>query len=149
VACRIAFELFGLDQAEWDWCYDGSNRAAFLAPAVVMLGMGEDEAEGSDRFGEAPGDDPGEYAQACRLAYHHWREQGEVLEIADPASHPFLALTSEQQSWCGAAENRGVLDSTALQLGISTPAEAPPVEQLTAHVRSCRIASMARGIPEP
>lgn len=142
-ACRIAYELYGLHQAEWDWCFDGSNRAAFLAPAVAMLGMGEDEAESSDTFGEAPGDDPPEYSQACRLAYHYWRDQGGVSEIADPRSHPFFAVTRDQQAWCDAAENRRVLERTAVQLGIATAAEAPPIQQLTAYVRSCRVAFMA------
>ena len=146
-ACRIAYELHALSQAEWDWCYGESNRAAFLAPAVAMLGMGEDEAANSETFGEAPGDDPVEYSQACRLAYHYWREQGGVSEIADPLSHPFFAVTPDQQTWCGAADNRGVLEWTALQLGIETPADAPFIEQLTAYVRSCRIASIAGRVP--
>ena len=146
-ACRIAYELFGLNQGVWDWCYDGSNRAALLAPAVAMLGMGEDEAANADTFSEAPGDDPAEYSQACRLAYHYWRGQGAASEIPDPLSQPFFAVTREQQTWCGTAENRGTLEWAALQLGIETPADAPFIEQLTAYVRSCRIASIARRIP--
>lgn len=148
-ACRIAYELIGLHQAEWDWCFDASNRADLLVPAVEMLGMGEDEADGWDGFSEAPGDDPAEYAQACRLAYHYGRERGEMPEIADPLSHPFLALTREQQVWCGTAENRDVLEWTAIQLGITTPAEAPFIQQVTAYARSCRIASTAGQIPPP
>lgn len=146
-ACRIAFELHALGQAEWDWCYQDTNRAALLTPAVAMLGMGEDEADSSETFREAPGDDPTEYSQACRLAYTYWRAEGGVSEIADPLSHPFFAVTPDQQQWCGAAENRGVLEWAALQLGIETPADAPFVEQLTAYVRSCRVASIAGRVP--
>jgi hypothetical protein len=112
-----------------------------------MLGMGEDEAANADTFSEAPGDDPAEYSQACRLAYHYWRGQGAASEIPDPLSQPFFAVTREQQTWCGTAENRGTLEWAALQLGIETPADAPFIEQLTAYVRSCRIASIARRLP--
>jgi hypothetical protein len=146
-ACRIAYELYALDQAQWDWCFEDTNRAALLSPAVALLGMGEDEAADSETFREAPGDDPVEYTQACRLAYHYWRDQGGVSAIADPRSHPFFAVTREQQAWCGAVENRSVLEWTALQLGIETAADAPFIEQLTAYVRSCRIASIAGRVP--
>lgn len=142
-ACRIAYELYGLDQAEWDWCFESSNRAAFLTPAVAMLGMGEDEAENSDTFSEAPGDDPSEYSQACRLAYHYWRDPGRVSEIADSPSHPFFAMTRDQEAWCKSAENRRDLERTAIQLGIATPDDAPPIQRLAAYVRSCRVAFMA------
>jgi hypothetical protein len=158
-ACRIAFELYGLDQAEDRWCYREERRAALLAPAVAMLGMGEDEAahvEDEAAHVEddgVPGDDYAEYTQACRLAYHFWRPrirthgvEGAVAPISDPLSHPFLALTPAQQAWCGAAQNRDVLEWTAMRLGIETPEDAPFIERRTAYVRSCRVASIVRNV---
>lgn len=146
-ACRIAYELHGLSLGEWKWCHKEPRRVALLAPAVVMLGMGEDEMANADQAPWVPGDDAAEFTQACRLAYHSWQDDGTVSPIADPLSHPLFAVTAEQKAWCGAEENRSVLEWTAMRLGIETQGDAPFIERVTAYVRTCRVASIVREVP--
>jgi len=148
LACRIANELYALSESEWDWCFEEANRATFVAPAISMLGMGEDEAANADRFAEAPGDEPIEYVFACRFAHQYWREEG-ISELGDPASHPFLQLTDNQEAWCAQPAVRGVLEWAAAELGIETPEDAPRVQQRTAYVRACRLAWLAQRVPAP
>lgn len=145
-ACRVAFELTGLTREQWDWCFRDENRAEFLAPAVELLGMGEEEVLGTESFGEAPGDDPAEYTQACRLAFGNWREDG--IDETDATSDPFFRLTDAQTEWCDDAANQWTLEWAAESLGIETPEEAPEIHQFHAYARACRLAFLLGEIPQ-
>jgi hypothetical protein len=142
-ACRIANLLYGLSGSESAWCRHEANRERFLAPAVEALGMGE-EAETALGIDEELGN---VYIVACRFAYNHWREAG-VSAIGDPRSHPFMRLSDAEATWCREPDHRVALEWAASELGIETPASAPQVHQIAAHVRACRLAFLLGGVPE-
>ena len=147
--CRLAHELWSLSDEQWDWCYADENRAAFLAPAVDALGMGEEEDAGTESFGEAPGDDPGEYTQACRWTFDRWRSPG-VSPIEGPAGDPFFKASPEATDWC---EAELTPDATAWfrdRLGIEVRSGASAAEVALAEARTCRAAYFLRGlVPAP
>lgn len=138
-SCALAYEVTGLDQGEWDWCFDDDNRAAWLEPAVKLLGLGKEEAAGTERFGEAPGDNPAEYVQACRFAYRYERPIGAIPAV-DARTHPFLALPAEASSWCDARPSAIEEAVNALDINVKPVADTSSVPEREAFVRACRFA---------
>ena len=138
-ACAVAYELIGLSQDEWNWCFDDGNRRAFLEPAVIALGMGEDEAAGTDGFGEAPGDTPAEYAGACRLSYVYWRVNG-IHRLDQGQLDALFGVTGEVSGWC--ATNVAAVTQAKATLGIESAPTAQPVERFVGEARACRFANL-------
>lgn len=143
--CRLAHELWGLSDEQWDWCFADENRAAYLTPAVDALGMGEEEDAGTESFGEAPGDDPFEYTQACRWAFDRWREHG-VSAIEKPADDPFFMASPEATKWCAAELTFDAAAWFRNRLGIEVRADASAAEVALAEARTCRAAYIVRGL---
>jgi hypothetical protein len=139
-SCALAYEIWGLASPdEWDWCFDVDNRAAWLEPAVKLLGLGEKEEAGTETFGEAPGDSPAEYVQACRFAYRYARPIG-AIPVVDARSHPFLALSAEASTWCDAHPWAIEAAVEALEIGVTPAADTASIPEREAFVRACRFA---------
>lgn len=138
-ACAVAYELLGLSDDEWNWCFDDANRAKYLVPAVVALGMGEEEAAGTETFGEAPGDTPTEYVAACRLSYRYWRIDG-VHPLDQATLDALFGVDGEVSGWC--ATNVPAVTQAKATLGIESSPTAGPVERLVGEARACRFANL-------
>lgn len=138
-SCALAYEVTGLDQGEWDWRFDHDNRAAWLEPAVKPLGLGKEEAAGTERFGEAPGDNPAEYVQPCRFAYPYERPIGAIPAV-DAQTHPFLALPAEASSWCDTRPSAIEEAVNALDINLKPVADTSSIPEREAFVRACRFA---------
>lgn len=151
VACALAFELWGLSDDAWNWCYEDAVRQEFLAPAVALLGLGRQEAAGSESFAEAPGDDPAEYVQACRFADRYWRHGAVGSQPAD-AGDAFLALGEAEQAWC--SSHRDAMDSARRDLKLVPASDDSSDGSLAgrlSEVRACRFAylvDLASDLPE-
>lgn len=138
IACRLAFELWGIPDPLWDWCYDDTNRDALLAPAITLLGLGRQERAGTETFSEAPGDDPAEYTLACRLADQFWRESG-VMALAEEQTDEFLAVDPVDRAWCD--EHAAEVSEAADSLGLHRSGLGDLPGRL-AEVRACRFAAI-------
>lgn len=138
-ACAIAYELWALSTEEWDWCWRDDVRWTYLTPAITLLGMGEDEAAGTEGFGEAPGDDAAEYTQACRFAYQFWRE-GPAGGDPGPPARAYFAVESATKGWCDA--NPEPIGEARTLLGIDGDVVGgDSLADLVAEVRACKFAS--------
>lgn len=145
-ACQVAWDLWGLTDAESAWCADEQNRETYLAPAIPLLGLGESEAAASDAFGEAPGDSPAEYVQACKYAIGHLA--GDQLTTPNLEGDPFFELSPEQAQWCDQHPDARL--GIAAGVGLSLPPNDGSAELTFAGVLSCRVAFAvegAKGIP--
>jgi hypothetical protein len=138
-ACALAYELLGLSDAEWDWCFDAGNRATWLEPTVKLLGLGRQEAAGTETFGEAPGDCPAEYDQACRFAYRFARPAN-ALPAVDSQTHPFFALATDASAWCTDNPDRIAAAAVDLDIGSDALADSSSIAEREAFVRACRFA---------
>lgn len=139
-SCAIAYELWGLSTEEWEWCFRDDVQSSQLAPAITVLGMGEDEAAGTERFTEAPGDDPAEYTQACRFAYRFWRDAPSGADPGPPA-RAYFAIDTERQGWCQA--NPEAIAEARTMLGIGGDAiGGDALPDLVAETRACNFAAL-------
>ncbi|MBA2631677.1 MAG: hypothetical protein H0U86_01540 [Chloroflexi bacterium] len=138
IACRLAFELWGIPDPLWDWCYDEKNRDTLLAPAITLLGLGRQERAGTETFSEAPGDDPAEYTLACRLADRYWRDSG-VVALAEEQTDKFLAVDPVDRAWCD--ERADDVNEAADSLGLHRSGLGDLPGRL-AEVRACRFAAI-------
>lgn len=146
-ACTLTFELWGLSNDEWQWCFSEDVRSAYLVPAVAFLSMGEDEAAGIDRFTEAPGDDPAEYTQACRFAHRFWRHTAVGVDPGSEA-RAYYAVDSATQAWCDA--NPAAVGDAGRQLGLDGDGGSQALAELVARTRACtvaRIVAEGRAMP--
>lgn len=144
-SCEVAYELWSLTDEQWSWCYEDANRAEYLAPAITAFGMGEEEIAGTESFGEAPGDDPGEYTQACRWSYDRWREDG-IGPIVDPTADPLLSVNAEEAEWCASDLDQDSAEEFRDLLGIEVEPGASEVEMALAEARTCRVAYILRAV---
>jgi hypothetical protein len=144
-SCELAYELWSLTDEQWNWCFEDANRATFLAAAITAFGMGEAEAAGTENFAEAPGDDPGEYTQACRWAFDRWREDG-IAPIVDPRGDPFFSVTAAEAEWCGSNLEAQAVDKIRDRLGIEIGPGASEAELALAEARTCRVAYILRTV---
>jgi hypothetical protein len=138
-SCELAYELWSLTDEQWNWCYEDENRAELLAPAITAFGMGEEEIAGTESFGEAPGDDPGEYTQACRWSFDRWREDG-IGPIVDPTADPFFSVNADEAAWCASELDQDSAEDVRNMLGIEVEPGASEVEMALAETRTCRVA---------
>src|SRR5688572_22637273 len=139
-ACAIAYELWGLTTDEWNWCSNEEVRSSVLAAAITLLGMGEEEASGTESFGEAPGDNPAEYTQACRFAYRFWRDSRAGADPGPPARAHF-AVDPARSAWCAA--NPGAIREARDWLGIVDDGGGEDsLEDLVGETRACNFASL-------
>ena len=137
-ACALTYEMLGLSDAEWDWCFDAGNRATWLEPTVKLLGLGRREAAGTETFGEAPGDSPAEYVQACRFAYRYVRPATAVPSITQ--THPFFALATDASTWCTDHPDRLAAAAVDLDIRPDPAADSGSIAEREAYVRVCRFA---------
>lgn len=138
-SCALAYEIWGLTAPEWDWCFDRDNRTKWLEPSIVLLGLGKNEALGTESFGEAPGDNPAEYVEACRFAYRYARPADGIPRV-DAQTHPFLALAPDASTWCEAHRSELERAARALDIGVAPAADSAEVPAREAYVRACRFA---------
>ncbi len=141
-ACAAAHQLWGLTNEEWDWCWKDEHRRSALAPAVTFLGLGRDEALGTETFLEAPGDDPAEYTQACRFAYRFWRSSP-VGTDPGPAIDAFLAVDPDKRDYCDGHPSRVTQASQLLQ--VDAPTTGDSISARLAFARACSFAAVIAG----
>ncbi len=144
-ACAVAHQLWGLTGDEWAWCWDPANRESALAPAISFLGLGRDEAQGTETFLEAPGDDPAEYTQACRFAFRFWRTSP-VGTNPGPEFAPFLAVAPQEAEYCGDHPSRVTQAQQLLQ--IDTPVAGDSIPSQLAFARACSFAATVAAVDD-